>query len=135
RRSRRSAMKKLQACLVVCCLLLLVLSAAAQVQNGQFTGTVVDQTGAAIAGAKVTVTNPSTNLTVSTTTGSSGSYSAKELPAGTYKITTEASGFKTRTDANVVLSVGAVQRVDFRMEIGHATEVVEVSGEATAVQV
>src|SRR5205085_4560212 len=92
RRSRRSQMKKFQSCLaVVCCSLLLVLSATAQVQNGQFQGTVTDPTGAVLSGAKVTVTNVGTNLAVNLTTNASGFYTARELPVGTYKITVEAS--------------------------------------------
>ena len=57
-------MKRLQFCLAVFAVLALTFTAFAQVQNGQFTGTVTDPTGAAIANAKVTVTNPATNLNV-----------------------------------------------------------------------
>ena len=48
----------------------------------QFNGTVTDPTGAAIANAKVTATNPATDLSVSATTNSSGNYTLKELPIG-----------------------------------------------------
>ena len=75
-------MKKLQFCLVLMSLLVLVLAlgAMAQVQNGQFTGAVTDPSGAAIANAKVTVTNIGTNLSVTTTTNQSGLFTAKEQP-------------------------------------------------------
>src|SRR5438094_9106060 len=121
-------MKKVESCLVVCCCLLLVLSAAAQVQNGQFTGTVTDPSGAAIADAKVTVINQGTNLSVAATTNQSGGYTVRELPVGSYKLTTEAKGFKTSTNANVTLNAGAIARVDFKMELGQAREVVELTG-------
>src|SRR5207245_11090675 len=126
-------MKKLQFCLVAISMLLVALGAFAQVQNGQFTGTVTDPSGAAIPNAKVTVTNMGTNLSVTTTTNQSGLYTARELPIGTYKITAEAKGFKTSSNANLTLNAGTVQRVDVRMELGQAREVVEVSGEAAAV--
>src|SRR5438874_1104632 len=126
-------MKKLQFCLVAISILLVVLGAFAQVQNGQFTGTVTDPSGAAIPNAKVTVTNMGTNLSVTTTTNQSGLYVVRELPVGTYKITAEAQGFKTRTDSNLSLNAGVVQRVDLHMELGQAREVVEVTGEAAAV--
>jgi hypothetical protein len=126
-------MKKLHFCLVYFSLLVLVLGAAAQVQNGQFTGTVSDPSGAAIANSKVTVTNLGTNLSVTTDSNETGSYTIKELPVGTYRITTEAKGFKTAVNNNVALNAGTVARVDFRMELGQAREVVEVSGEAAAV--
>src|SRR2546427_4323109 len=126
-------MKKLQFCLVAISMLLVALGAFAQVQNGQFTGSVTDPSGAAIPNAKVTVTNMGTNLSVTTTTNQSGLYTARELPIGTYKITAEAKGFKTSSNANLTLNAGTVQRVDVRMELGQAREVVEVTGEAAAV--
>ena len=55
-------MKRLQFCLAVFAVLALSVSAFAQVQFGQFTGTVTDQTGAAIANAKITVSNPAIDL-------------------------------------------------------------------------
>src|SRR5216683_1662081 len=126
-------MNKLRFCLVYFSLLVLVLGAAAQVQNGQFTGTVTDPSGAAIANAKVTVTNIGTNLSVTTTSNETGLYTVKELPVGTYRITTEARGFKTSTNTNVGLNAGTIARVDFKMELGQTREVVEVTGEAANV--
>src|ERR1700684_4421232 len=81
------SMKRLQFCLVVFAVLALTFSAFAQVQNGQFDGTVTDPTGAAIANAKVTVSNSATGLSLSATTNSSGAYTVKEVPPGTYTIT------------------------------------------------
>jgi hypothetical protein len=120
--------------LVSCCIFIFTLTAIGQVQNGQFEGTITDPSGAAISGAKVTITNMSTGLAVNATANQSGVYVAKELPPGTYKLTTEAPGFKTRADTNVTLNAGVIQRVDFKMEIGQTTTVVEVSGQASAVQ-
>jgi hypothetical protein len=126
-------MRRLQFCLVVIAMLALTCSVFAQVQNGQFEGTVTDPTGAAIANAKVTVVNQGTNLTVSLTTNSSGLYIARELPVGSYKLTVEAPGFKTTSNATVVLNAGVIAHVDFKMQLGKTTEVIEVTGEAAAV--
>ena len=126
-------MKRLQFCLVLFSLLLLSLGAFAQIQNGQFTGTVTDPSGAAIANAKVTVTNVGTNLSVATTTNQTGSYVARELPVGTYRITAEASGFKTTTNTDLALNAGTIQRVDFKLTLGQTREVIEVTGEARTV--
>jgi len=117
----------------VICALLLTLGAIAQVQNGQFTGTVTDPTGAAVPNAKVTITNQATNLSVTTTTNQTGFFTAKELPVGTYKITVEAPGFKTYTDTAVELQAGTIARVDAKMQLGQARELVEVTGEVAAV--
>src|ERR1700676_1004174 len=126
-------MKRLQFCLAVFAVLALTFSAVAQVQNGQFTGTVTDPTGAAIANAKVTVSNPAIDLNLSTTTNSSGNYTVKEVPPGSYKITVEAPGFKTVSNAGVTANAGTIAHVDFKMLIGKASEVIEVTGEAAAV--
>ena len=126
-------MKKLQFSLLSLSLLVLSLGAMAQIQNGQFTGTVTDPSGAAISNAKVTVTNVGTNLSVTTTTGPTGLYKFNELPAGTYQITTEAQGFKTTTNKGLVLNAGTIQRTDFSMQLGQTREVIEVTGEAAAV--
>ncbi len=127
-------MKRLQFCLAVFAVLALTFSATAQVQNGQFTGTVVDPTGAAIANAKVTATNPGISLSVSATTNSSGNYTLRELPVGSYKLTAEAPGFKTTSNNDVVLNAGVIAHVDFKLQIGKASEVVEVMGGAVTVQ-
>src|SRR6202140_1533366 len=114
-------------------LLLFISWSTAQVQNGQFAGSVTDPTGAAIVNAKVTVSNPSTNFTDTTTTNQGGSYNLKELPVGTYKLTVEAPGFKTVSNNGVSVNAGTVAHVDFQMEVGQTKEIVEVSGEAAAV--
>jgi len=126
-------MKRLQFCLAVFAVLALSFSAFAQVQFGQFSGTVLDPTGAAIAGAKITVTHTATGESLSATTNSSGNYTVKEVPPGVYKISVEAAGFKTVSNNAVTADAGTIAHVDFKLQIGKASEVVEVTGEATAV--
>ena len=116
-----------------CGILLCSLTAIAQIQNGQLTGTVTDPTGAAIAGAKVTVTNPSTGLSVSVTTNSSGLYTVRELPPGNYDLSIQAPGFRSYSNKGVTLNAGSITRADVKMQVGQAKEVVEVSGEAATV--
>src|SRR5580692_1390964 len=83
----REGRPMMKSCMISLCILLLTLSAVAQIQNGQFTGTVTDASGAALAGAKVTVNNASTNFTLNATTNGTGVYNVKEVPVGVYKIT------------------------------------------------
>ncbi len=116
--------------MAICCL---AITAAAQIQNGQLTGSVTDPTGAAVPNAKVTATNPSTNFTSSSTTGNAGVYTVRELPIGTYKLTVEASGFKTSTKSNIEVNAGVTFRLDFKLEVGGATEIIEVTEEAAPV--
>jgi hypothetical protein len=126
-------MKRLQFCLAVFAVLALSFSAFAQIENGQFAGTVTDPTGAAIANAKVIVTNAAINLSLTTVTNSSGNYTVKEVPFGVYQLTVEAAGFKTYTDKGVTANVGTISHVDVKLQIGKASEVVEVTGVAAAV--
>src|SRR5262245_28484793 len=128
-------MTKLQSVSALLFLLVFSVLGVAQIQNGQFTGTVSDPSGAAIPNAKVTVTNTGTNQSTTTATNSSGLFTFKELPPGNYRITTEAQGFKTVSRTDVTLSAGTIQRADFKMELGQAHEVVEVSGEVNMVNV
>ena len=127
-------MKKLQACVVVCCLLLAV-PAMSQVQNGQFTGVVSDPSGAAIVGAKVTATNKATNLSVASTTNAAGNYLIRELPPGLYDVSVQASGFRNFSNKGVTVNAGTTTRVDAKLLVGQAQEVVEVSGEAALVNI
>ncbi len=126
-------MKRLQFCLVVFAVLALTVGAVAQVQNGQFAGTITDPSGAALANATVTVTNSATNLNLTATTNSSGNYTVREVPPGVYEIKVEAAGFKSFADKGVTANAGTISHVDAKLQIGKASEVVEVTGEATVV--
>ena len=128
-------MKRLQFCLAVFAVLALSFSAFAQVQNGQFAGTVTDPSGAAIANAKVTANNTATGFNQSVVTNASGNYTITQLPIGTYKLTVEASGFKSESNPSLVVNAGTISHVDFKLQIGKASEVVEVTGAASDVNV
>jgi hypothetical protein len=109
------------------------LTAMAQIQNGQFAGTVTDPSGAAVANAKITIANAATGLSVTATSNATGGFQVSELPPGTYKITIEAAGFKTFSDVGVTLNAGSTARVEAKMTLGQTREVVEVTGEASQV--
>ena len=102
----------------------------AQVQYGEFTGTVTDPSGAAVPNATVKVTNTATGLVKSVTTGGSGAYTLPELPVGRYRIEVTSAGFKNAQIVSQQLTVGSIQRIDFKLQVGAATEVVEVNAEA-----
>ena len=104
-------------------------SLAAQTSQGRVLGTVYDQTGAVIAGAKITVTNTSTNVSRHLVTTSAGEYVAPNLDPGSYKVSAEAGGFKQAVSTPFVLEVSRDVRMDLRLQPGVATETVEVSAE------
>ena len=116
-------------------LAVLAVGAAAQIETGLFTGTVTDPSGAAVAGATITIANVDTNYATTVTTNNSGSYTSQALQVGSYKITVEAAGFKTDYKSSTKLDVGTIQRADFKLTIGQRSETVEVTTEAPQVNV
>ena len=105
---------------------LFALAAFAQTETGQITGTVTDPTGALVPNARIAVTSNSTGLVREATTTGSGAYSVSNLQPGVYTVTVEAGGFsRVRQQANV--AVGAKVGMDFRLEIGRAETVLQVS--------
>jgi hypothetical protein len=103
-------------------------NAGAQTFRGTVLGTVTDSSGAAIAGATVTVKNTATGLTRTVTTSDDGSYSAPELPIGTYTVTVEKSGFKSSVVTDVIVQVSSDRRTDVTMQPGEVAQTIEVSG-------
>lgn len=108
--------------------------ARAQTATGRIIGTVTDPQGAAIAGAKITVTNTGTNVRSNTLTNSDGFYQVLELPVGTYSVTAERDGFSKVVTAPQPLDVNQSLRIDVRMKIGSRTDVVEVQAQAAQVE-
>jgi len=100
-------------------------AASGQSVSGQITGTVTDPSGAAITGAKVTVTNTGTRVSVSAATNSSGVYNAPALQAGVYNISVTATGFSKAVLTGFRVVVDRVAAADFKLQVeGAATNVV-----------
>jgi hypothetical protein len=110
------------------------ISASAQMASGRIIGTVTDAQGAAIAGAKVTVTNTGTNVSWNTVTNSDGFYQVLELPVGRYVVTAEHNGFSKVATAGQSLDINQSLRVDVHMKVGSVSEVVKVEAQAAQVE-
>lgn len=110
-------------------------SADAQEITGSISGNVRDASGAVVAGATVTITDPTKdNIVVrSVTTNEDGEYSAPNLPPGVYSITVESANFKKSVNTDVKLDVGARRAVDFALEAGNVSETVTVEADQVAV--
>ena len=98
----------------------------AQVDTGSILGTVMDASGAAINGAKVTLTNEGTGAALSTVTGSDGVYKFTPLRIGKYKVTATYQGFQTTTQTGIEVNVGADVVINFNLNPGAVTQSVEV---------
>src|SRR5262245_9678204 len=118
-------------CSLACCLALSS-SASAQdlVTKGAINGRVLDQTGAAIANAKVTVSGQTGDRVVNA--NAEGEFEAPNLIPGLYTVRAEQAGFKTISVPNVEVFVGKTSSLKLTLETGAVTEVIEVSaGTAT----
>jgi Carboxypeptidase regulatory-like domain/TonB dependent receptor-like, beta-barrel len=104
--------------------------ALAQKDTGSIVGTVKDQSGAVVAGAKVTVTDLERGQNFTATTNDAGDYVAGPLRVGRYTVTVEKGGFKKAVSEAVDLDVQQRIAVNISLEIGRQTEQILVTGTA-----
>lgn len=97
-------------------------------------GRIVDQQGAALPKAKVTVTNVATSVTNQVETDSEGNYRVLALPIGTYTVAAEHPGFATVLMPPVTLEINQQERMDLHLLVGARAETVEVTGGVTNVE-
>jgi hypothetical protein len=102
-------------------------SLQAQIDRGSISGTVTDPSGAAVAGAIVTVINVGTNESVNLTTGSNGTYTARLLNIGKYSVEATAAGFQKTLQSGIELNVNQVAQVDLQLKVGTANQTTEVT--------
>ena len=105
----------------------------AQFDTGTINGTVTDPSGAAVAGANVTVTNAGTSEQKTATTDDKGYFVVSALPFGTYTVTASASGFAQAKSQPVVLNVGRTVHVALSMAVATAEQRVEVTGTSSTI--
>jgi hypothetical protein len=102
--------------------------AAGQSTGGRIRGTVTDASGAAVTGANVTLRNEANGAERQTQSGGNGEYGFLEVPVGTYTVESQQTGFKKFLNTGVTLELNAILTVDIILQVGGATETVEVSG-------
>ena len=107
---------------------------SAQVDTGAILGTVKDQSGAVIPGAKVTLTNEGTAFIVSTVAEADGSYVFRPIKIGTYSVEAEYKGFQKIERQHVTVNVQQQVVVDFTLVPGQVTQTVEVASAAPLLQ-
>src|SRR5205809_1465260 len=118
-------------------IVLIMLTSGALVRadvTGSILGVVHDRSQAVVAGARIVATNVQTNFSQETTSAADGSYRILALPAGTYKMTVTAAGFKQYNTTDIDLKVNDQLRIDVALEVGGVNEVVEISANAVQVQ-
>ena len=123
-----------QICTIIACLILCSSACFGQAVNGSLLGTVNDASGAAVADAKVTATEPSTGISRTVTTNQSGNYTFPDLSPGVYNVSVEQTGFKRFSRNNVDVLVNTSVRVDAALQIGSVSETIEVNASAPLLQ-
>jgi len=121
------------------CLTLALAAIAPRAARGQFlqgtiSGNITDASQAAIAGAKIVVTEQATGLVHETETNAAGVYTLPNVPPGTYTVTISSPGFQPQTRTGVVVTVQTVARVDSVLTVGEVKENVTVSAEGAVLQ-
>ncbi len=101
--------------------------------DGAITGTVMDASGAAVSGAKVTAKNIGTNAEASTTSDDTGYFRLGKLTPAEYVVTIEATGFGNYTAERVVVQIGSITEISPRLKVGSAGTTVEVSAEVPVI--
>src|SRR5439155_2985290 len=97
---------------------------------GSILGTVTDPSGAAVSGAKITVTSQAKNLSTVATSNESGNYAVTHLIPDTYTVRIEGTGFKSLETKNVQVSADTSTKIDAQFQVGSTSEQVEVTAEA-----
>jgi hypothetical protein len=127
-------MQKLHIFTLAFCLNASLSPLGAQTTAGSIVGTVTDPSGAVVAGATITITNMGTNIAVKTTTDAAGDYVATPLEVGKYSVTIESTGFKRSVRSDIQVNVQDRVRVDAKLAVGEASEIVKVESEAPVLE-
>ncbi len=107
---------------------------SAQTFTATLNGRVVDPSGGAIVGAKVTIHNVATNREQTVATGTEGNFVLPLLPPGEYTLIVEATGFKREVRSGIILQVGQQAGLEVKLSVGELTDVVEVREDVPLVQ-
>ena len=105
-------------------------SALGQAVYGSVLGSVTDPSGAAVNGAKISVTSQTKNVTTDATSNESGNYAVTHLIPDVYTVRIEAQGFKVLEFKDIQVSADSGVRVDGQFQVGGSSETVEVTSEA-----
>ncbi|MBI2150186.1 MAG: carboxypeptidase regulatory-like domain-containing protein, partial [Acidobacteria bacterium] len=120
-------MRKMGAAAVTLCFLVLSAYSFAQTSNATLGGTISDASGALIPGVSISATHNGTGIVSTVVSNDSGAYQFASLQTGTYTVTAELPGFKTRTRSGVALGVSQQVRLNFTLEVGSVAQAVEVT--------
>ncbi len=105
-------------------------AAQSQAINGTIEGSITDQSGAALPGVSVTVTNVDTGDTRVVVSNEAGVYRAPLLPLGRYRVSAELQGFRKFEQQGLTLSAGQSAVININMTVGNMSEAITVTSES-----
>ena len=108
--------------------------AALAQQNSEIIGTITDPTGAAVAGAKLSLTQNETGFVYHGVSNATGGYVFGGLNVGTYNLQVQAKGFQSYLQTGIVVNVSATVGTDVKLSVGADTQQVTVTADALQVQ-
>lgn len=106
----------------------------AQFETAEVLGAVHDSSGASVPKVSLTLVNEQTGLEEKAASDANGFYDFFNVKIGRYKLTAELPGFQKYTASGINVNVSARQRVDITLQVGTATQSVEVVGAAAALE-
>src|SRR2546425_994747 len=111
-------------------------ASAQSVSSGTIEGTVKDESNAVLPGVTVTVTSPQLQVgQLVQVSDTAGNYKFVDLPAGSYRLKAELTGFSTSIREDLRLTVGFNARIDLTLKLGAMEESVTVSGQSPVVDI
>jgi Carboxypeptidase regulatory-like domain/TonB-dependent Receptor Plug Domain/TonB dependent receptor len=105
-----------------------------QAATGRVIGTVFDQQGKVVPGAKVTVTNAGTQISNAIVTNKDGNFEVLDLPIGLYHVTVEHEGFNKDVTQDKQLQINQSLRFDITLTVGSSKQTVTVEAKVTGVE-
>ena len=109
-------------------------TALSQSDRGAIAGTVLDSSGAIVAGAKITATGADTGTVYTATSTDTGAYRISNMQVGVYNVTVASPGFKTDTKTGVVVQINTIASLDFSLQAGSVTETLTVLADVPTLQ-
>lgn len=97
--------------------------------SGSLSGVVTDASGAVIPNAQVKISNTETGASSGTTTNNQGGYEFDDLAAGNYRLEFHMNGFQTSVIQGVAIGGNGEQTQNVTLQVGSATDTVEVTSE------
>lgn len=129
-------LSKVMSCLSLSILgmcLLAVTQSYGQDTNASLSGTVTDQTSAAIPDAKMSLTNAATGFTSNYVSDGAGQFTFRNLTPGTYNLSVSAKGFQSSVQQGLVLSINQAARADIHLTVGAESQTVTVTGDTSLI--